>query len=684
MVGGPNSISMSLMMSRPPPFADSTTDESRGSVETDPLPSEVDDKHNTSRLRSLMEGLSLRPTTPELNREESPHSAFPSRLFGPSSYLPKEQPYQRARTHGAYLEHVQQPEPSLFSEEQPRFKGVYIDHDTDDASFPNQHTRKPESEDFPDVIPNAAMRSVSSPSGFALAGSSSKTSPNSGIYGRQGALQSQPQFIGGVATRPTRISRSSSSVERGAPGYSQQHDEKYKTELCKKFSKFGSCRYAQKCQFAHGEEELRNLPRHRKYKTEMCKNLLAKGHCPYGTRCRFLHDDDDSNRDSSSQQLNTLDWSPPKSPRSRNSEPDSSHSSPSKSPSSNRLIRFPELAGPAAKAGSTISTENSAWGPRPDTRPHRSVSFGQGGDEEQLKKSTPMGWQPEELNDEWTMQPGAPEPVRTRSSGGTHVLAPKYPRDYALTPDSGSAREKSFWSETARSTRTQTLESVSGKSTRLQAQATRTRSSGSVLVGDRVDRDTLARVPPPPVGSRSYSFSSRSSSNSSRSSYLSRGSEETNRDRTTSTDNMVSSWSSISSAGSSMSAAGLLLSSSAPGAGDGASPLSPTGGFIRRNGAGVTFADQGDDGGSAYRFSDTLPMSSASAPSAPSELEQSLEQPKEKELRSSLQRKCISVPRAKTAATYEYYDQSQVKLPFYPSLDLRSRGSEATHRLAVE
>eukprot|EP00457_Paulinella_chromatophora_P004858 gb/GEZN01004871.1/.p1 GENE.gb/GEZN01004871.1/~~gb/GEZN01004871.1/.p1 ORF type:complete len:528 (-),score=30.90 gb/GEZN01004871.1/:305-1834(-) len=495
------------MMSRPPIFADSAADESSGSVETYPLPSEVDDKHNTSRLRSLMEGLSIRPSTPELIRDdESPHSALPSWLVGPSSCLRKEQPYQRARTHGAYIERLQQAEPSLFSEQQPRFKGVYIDHDADEAPLPDQHTLKPESEDFPSVIPGAAMRSVSSPSGFALAGSSSKSSRNSGIYGRRGAPHSQPQCIGGVATRPTRISRSISSVERGTPGYSQQHDEKYKTELCKKFSEFGWCRYAQKCQFAHKEEELRSLPKHRKYKTEMCKNLMAKGHCPYGARCRFLHDDDDSCRDSSSQQLDTLDWSPPpKSRRSGNGEPDSSFSFPS-----NSLIRFPELAASAAKAGSTISSENSARGPRPDNRPRRSVSFGQRGVEEQSQKNTSrMEWQLEELNDEWTMQPGAPKPLRTRSSGGIKVLVPKYPRDYASTPDSGSARGGSFWSETGRSTRTHT-ESFSGKPTRLQAHAVRTRSSGSVLVGDRVDRDTkLARVPPPPVGSRSYSFSSR-------------------------------------------------------------------------------------------------------------------------------------------------------------------------------
>jgi hypothetical protein len=38
----------------------------------------------------------------------------------------------------------------------------------------------------------------------------------------------------------------------------------YKTELCRSWEEKGSCRYATKCQFAHGEEELRNVARHPK------------------------------------------------------------------------------------------------------------------------------------------------------------------------------------------------------------------------------------------------------------------------------------------------------------------------------------------------------------------------------------------------------------------------------------
>lgn len=63
----------------------------------------------------------------------------------------------------------------------------------------------------------------------------------------------------------------------------------YKTELCRSFQDTGLCRYGHKCQFAHGEHELRPVLRHPKYKTEICKTFSNTGNCPYGARCRFLH-----------------------------------------------------------------------------------------------------------------------------------------------------------------------------------------------------------------------------------------------------------------------------------------------------------------------------------------------------------------------------------------------------------
>lgn len=63
----------------------------------------------------------------------------------------------------------------------------------------------------------------------------------------------------------------------------------YKTEFCRSWRETGTCRYGAKCQFAHGEHELRPVLRHPKYKTEVCRNFSETGTCPYGTRCRFVH-----------------------------------------------------------------------------------------------------------------------------------------------------------------------------------------------------------------------------------------------------------------------------------------------------------------------------------------------------------------------------------------------------------
>ncbi|KAK7883256.1 hypothetical protein WMY93_029430 [Mugilogobius chulae] len=66
---------------------------------------------------------------------------------------------------------------------------------------------------------------------------------------------------------------------------------RYKTELCRGFQETGSCKYGNKCQFAHGEAELRGLYRHPKYKTEPCRTFYNFGYCPYGSRCHFIHEE---------------------------------------------------------------------------------------------------------------------------------------------------------------------------------------------------------------------------------------------------------------------------------------------------------------------------------------------------------------------------------------------------------
>lgn len=70
----------------------------------------------------------------------------------------------------------------------------------------------------------------------------------------------------------------------------QSSYSRYKTELCRQYSENGQCKYGDKCQFAHGVDELKDVKRHPKYKTDFCKTFHSKGFCPYGPRCHFIHE----------------------------------------------------------------------------------------------------------------------------------------------------------------------------------------------------------------------------------------------------------------------------------------------------------------------------------------------------------------------------------------------------------
>ncbi|KAK5848691.1 hypothetical protein PBY51_006284 [Eleginops maclovinus] len=64
---------------------------------------------------------------------------------------------------------------------------------------------------------------------------------------------------------------------------------RYKTELCSRYSTNGSCKYAERCQFAHGLHELHVPSRHPKYKTALCRSFHMNSNCHYGSRCLFVH-----------------------------------------------------------------------------------------------------------------------------------------------------------------------------------------------------------------------------------------------------------------------------------------------------------------------------------------------------------------------------------------------------------
>lgn len=79
------------------------------------------------------------------------------------------------------------------------------------------------------------------------------------------------------------------STSSGSLPASKVNPSRYKTELCRPYQENGSCKYGEKCQFAHGLQELRTVNRHPKYKTDLCKTYHSVGFCPYGPRCHFIH-----------------------------------------------------------------------------------------------------------------------------------------------------------------------------------------------------------------------------------------------------------------------------------------------------------------------------------------------------------------------------------------------------------
>lgn len=70
----------------------------------------------------------------------------------------------------------------------------------------------------------------------------------------------------------------------------EEYKRKYKTELCKNWELRGTCKFGDKCCFAHGKHELKTRSvTHTKFKTKPCKQYFQVGYCPYGQRCQYLH-----------------------------------------------------------------------------------------------------------------------------------------------------------------------------------------------------------------------------------------------------------------------------------------------------------------------------------------------------------------------------------------------------------
>jgi len=71
-----------------------------------------------------------------------------------------------------------------------------------------------------------------------------------------------------------------------------QHKNKslHKTELCTHWSLTSTCKYKEKCYFAHGIEELRKRLRVGNFKTQPCVDCPSvKERCMFGSRCNYCH-----------------------------------------------------------------------------------------------------------------------------------------------------------------------------------------------------------------------------------------------------------------------------------------------------------------------------------------------------------------------------------------------------------
>lgn len=121
--------------------------------------------------------------------------------------------------------------------------------------------------------------------------SMSLTETSSNLLSSFGQMKNLESFPSGPATTvaPPPGFPPSSSLQAQVPPMLASN--RYKTELCRGFQETGSCKYGSKCQFAHGEAELRGVYRHPKYKTEPCRTFYNFGYCPYGARCHFIHEE---------------------------------------------------------------------------------------------------------------------------------------------------------------------------------------------------------------------------------------------------------------------------------------------------------------------------------------------------------------------------------------------------------
>lgn len=127
-------------------------------------------------------------------------------------------------------------------------------------------------------------------------------SPTDGQYGQEivaAMARALPQYAAAVAAAAAQAQYPGVDMNavaamglggdvhgNGGPSANNRKLGLYKTELCRSWEEKGTCRYGPKCQFAHGEDELRKVQRHPKVRGPPHRYLLCAHICPLSTRPR--------------------------------------------------------------------------------------------------------------------------------------------------------------------------------------------------------------------------------------------------------------------------------------------------------------------------------------------------------------------------------------------------------------
>ena len=131
-----------------------------------------------------------------------------------------------------------------------------------------------------------------------------------------GGWNTQPAYSGATYSQPTGYASTTKSKPTGL----------FKTQLCRHFEQKGFCNLGEKCNFAHGKEELREAPpgsapapvassynyggyqpktyqqpsytqvdhsSSKYYKTVLCRNFTQTGQCSFGPNCKFAHGEEE-------------------------------------------------------------------------------------------------------------------------------------------------------------------------------------------------------------------------------------------------------------------------------------------------------------------------------------------------------------------------------------------------------